>query len=59
MIRHRLTGLLFSSLLLCSQWSFAADAPAKPQPPVRGTISAISNTQLQLTDRKGQKIDVF
>ena len=58
MIRHRLTGLLFSSLLLCSQWSFAADAPAKPQPPVRGTISAISNTQLQLTDRKGQKIDV-
>ncbi|ACS87478.1 hypothetical protein [Musicola paradisiaca] len=59
MTTSRFTGLLLSSLLLCSQWSSAADAPAKPQPPVRGTITAVTDSQLQLTDRSGQNIDAM
>ncbi|WP_016943865.1 hypothetical protein [Dickeya zeae] len=57
MTTHRFAGLLLSSLLLCSHVVSAADAPAKPPSPIRGTITAVSDTQLQLTDRKGQKVD--
>ncbi|WP_192459379.1 hypothetical protein [Musicola keenii] len=59
MTTPRFTRLLLSSLLLCSTWASAADAPAKPQPPVRGTITAVTDSQLQLTDRTGQNIDAM
>ncbi len=56
--RHRLAGLLLSSLMLCSGIAAAAQAPGKAIAPLRGTIDKVSDAQLQLTDRKGEKLEV-
>ncbi|WP_061797588.1 hypothetical protein [Serratia ficaria] len=56
--RHRIAGLLLSSLLLCSGAAAAAQAPGKVIAPLRGTIEQVSDSSLQLTDRKGEKISV-
>ncbi|HEI8866355.1 hypothetical protein [Serratia sp. AKBS12] len=56
--RHRIAGLLLSSLMMCSGIAAAAQTPGKAIAPLRGTIDQVSDTQLQLTDRKGSKIDV-
>lgn len=53
--RHRIAGLLLSSLLLCSGAAAAAQAPGKVIAPLRGTIDQVSDSSLQLTDRKGEK----
>ncbi len=55
--RHRLAGLLLSTLMLCSGIA-AAQAQGKAIAPLRGTIDKVSDAQLQLTDRKGEKVDV-
>ena len=55
MAKHTfLTGLLAGALTLGSLAAQAADAPAKPTMPVRGTVTQVNGDQLQFTDRKGQ-----
>lgn len=55
--RHRLAGLLLSSLMLCSGIA-VAQTPGKALAPLRGTVESVSDTQLQVTDRKGEKVNV-
>ncbi len=55
--RHRLAGLLLSSLMLCSGVAFAQTS-GKALAPLRGTVDQASETQLQITDRKGEKVNV-
>lgn len=54
---HRIAGLLLSTLMMCSGIA-AAQAPGKAVAPLRGTITQASDSQLQLTDRKGEKVEV-
>lgn len=53
----RFTLLLLSALAL-SSGAMAATPPSSGFAPLRGTIEQVSDTQLQLIDRKGQKISV-
>ena len=54
--RYRIAGLLLSTLMLCS--GIAAAAPAKAIAPLRGTIDQVSDTDLQISNRQGEKVDV-
>ncbi|CAI0846772.1 hypothetical protein [Serratia quinivorans] len=56
--RHRFAGLLLSTLMLCSGAATAAQAPDKSIAPLRGTIVQATDSSLQVTDRKGEKISV-
>lgn len=55
--QRRIAGLLLSSLLMCSSIA-AAQMPGKVIAPLRGTIDQVSDSSLQLTDRKGEKVSV-
>lgn len=55
--RHRFAGLLLSTLMLCSGIA-SAQSTGKAVAPLRGTIDNASETQLQITDRKGEKVEV-
>ncbi len=55
--RHRLAGLLLSSLMLCSGMA-VAQTSGKALAPLRGTVEQVSETQLHVTDRKGEKVNV-
>ncbi len=55
--RHRLAGLLLSSLMLCSGMA-VAQTSGKALAPLRGTVEKVSETQLHVTDRKGEKVNV-
>ena len=46
--RHRIAGLLLSTLMLCSGIATAAQTPAKAITPLRGTIDQVSDTALQI-----------
>ena len=54
--RYRIAGLLLSTLMLCS--GIAAAAPAKAIAPLRGTIDQVSDTDLQISNRQGEKVDI-
>ena len=56
--RHRIAGLLLSTLMLCSGIATAAQTPAKAITPLRGTIDQVSDTALQISNRQGEKVDV-
>ncbi len=56
--RHRFAGLLLSTLMLCSGAAAAAQTPGKVIAPLRGTIDQVTDSNLQVTDRKGEKISV-
>lgn len=56
--RHRIAGLLLSTLLLSSGLAAAAQTPGKVIAPLRGTISQVADGNLQLTDRKGETLSV-
>lgn len=56
--QHRIAGLLLSTLMLCSGIASAAQAPAKAIAPLRGTVDQVSESRLQVTDRKGEKVEV-
>ena len=56
--RHRIAGLLLSTLMLCSGIAAAEQAPAKAIAPLRGTIAQVSDTDLQISNRQGEKVDV-
>ncbi|BBO62133.1 hypothetical protein JY535_17530 [Serratia marcescens] len=56
--RHRIAGLLLSTLLLSSGLAAAAQPPGKVIAPLRGTISQVADGNLQLTDRKGETLSV-
>ncbi|WP_049198923.1 hypothetical protein [Serratia marcescens] len=56
--RHRIAGLLLSTLLLASGLAAAAQTPGKVIAPLRGTISQVADGNLQLTDRKGETLSV-
>lgn len=56
--RHRFAGLLLSTLMLCSGAAAAAQTPGKVIAPLRGTIDQVTDSSLQVTDRKGEKISV-
>lgn len=60
--RHHTVGFLLSTLMLpillmCSSGA-AAQPPEKIIAPLRGTIDNVSETQLRITDRKGEKVAV-
>lgn len=55
--RHRIAGLLLSTLMMCSGIA-AAQAPGKAIAPLRGTVEQASDSQLQIKDRKGEKLSV-
>lgn len=55
--QRRIAGLLLSSLLMCCGIA-AAQMPGKVIAPLRGTIDQVSDSSLQLTDRKGEKVSV-
>ncbi len=57
--RPRFAGLLLSTLLLCSGIATAAQPAGKVIAPLRGTIDQVSDSTLQMTDRKGEKISVM
>lgn len=57
--RHRsIAGLLLSTLMLCSGIATAAQTPGKAIAPLRGTVDQVSDTSLQVSDRKGEKVVV-
>jgi len=56
--RHRIAGLLLSTLLLSSGLAAAAQPPGKVIAPLRGTITQVADGNLQLTDRKGETLSV-
>ncbi len=56
--QNMLTGIFLGALTLGSFAVMAADAPAKPVAPVRGTLTAINGDHVQVTDRKGENHDV-
>jgi len=56
--QNMLTSILLGALTLGSFTVMAVDAPVKPMPPLRGTLTEISNDHLQVTDRKGENHDV-
>ncbi|TKI06537.1 hypothetical protein [Martelella alba] len=51
-----LTGILAGALTLSALAARAADEPARPPMPMRGTITQVSGDQLQFTDRQGQTV---
>lgn len=55
--RHRIAGLLLSTLLLSSGLAAAAQPPGKVIAPLR-TITQVADGNLQLTDRKGETLSV-
>lgn len=55
--RHRIAGLLLSTLLLSSGLAAAAQTPGKVIAPLR-TINQVADGNLQLTDRKGETLSV-
>lgn len=55
--RHRIAALLLSTLMLCSGIA-AAQTPGKAIAPLRGTVEQATDSQLQITDRKGEKLSV-
>jgi hypothetical protein len=58
-IRPRFAGLLLSTLLSYSAIATAAQPMSKAIAPLRGTIDQVSDSNLQLTDRQGEKITVL
>ena len=57
--QNPVAGLLLSVLMLCGGVATAASPTGKPNTPLRGTIDQVSATNLQLTDRHGEKVSVM
>ncbi|MEO3991814.1 hypothetical protein [Pseudocitrobacter cyperus] len=54
---QRIAGLLLSTLMMCSGIASAQTA-SKAIAPLRGTIDQVTDSRLELTDRKGEKVEV-